>query len=124
MINEDDMGVLLELTFEHYDIRYPHGTQVSIRCPVHDDSQASATANMAKGLWHCLACGAGGTAVHLIAHREGLEISDAYRYAEGLLDRSGRAVSTGSAWIPGGRVSGRKRNRSSGGKYRPSWLDS
>lgn len=37
------------------------GREIAFRCPVHDDHQASASVNPAKGLWVCYACGARGT---------------------------------------------------------------
>ena len=123
MIDEDAMGILLELTFDHYDVSYAHSGQVSIKCPVHDDRQASATANMGRGLWHCLACGQGGNAIQLIQTLENLEFKDALEFAKGLLDRSGREIPRGSDWVPRRSVPKRKRNRSSGSGYRPSWLD-
>lgn len=36
------------------------GTERSFNCPVHDDSRASASVNVAKGVWTCYACGAKG----------------------------------------------------------------
>ena len=123
MLDEEAMGVLLEVTFEHYDVQFAHSGQVSIKCPVHDDRQASATAHLGRGLWHCLACGEGGNAVQLIQQLENMEFQDAVRFAERLLDRSGREISTGSDWVPSRRVPKRKGNKSGGSGYRPSWLD-
>lgn len=36
------------------------GTERPFRCPVHDDTNASASVNVVKGLWCCYACGASG----------------------------------------------------------------
>jgi DNA primase len=38
------------------------GIERSFCCPVHDDSNASASINVAKGVWYCYACHAHGTA--------------------------------------------------------------
>lgn len=37
------------------------GIERPFRCPVHDDSQASASVNVLKGVWYCHACFASGT---------------------------------------------------------------
>ena len=37
------------------------GVERPCRCPVHDDSQASASVNVLKGVWYCHACFASGT---------------------------------------------------------------
>jgi len=37
------------------------GTERPFCCPVHDDSNASASLNVAKGVWYCHACKASGT---------------------------------------------------------------
>ena len=37
------------------------GVERPCRCPVHDDSQASASVNVIKGVWYCHACFASGT---------------------------------------------------------------
>ncbi|CAB4194584.1 Bacterial DnaG primase, TOPRIM domain [uncultured Caudovirales phage] len=37
------------------------GTERSFCCPVHDDSNASASVNVVKGVWYCYACHAKGT---------------------------------------------------------------
>lgn len=36
------------------------GTERSFRCPVHDDTHASASVNVNKGVWYCFSCGAKG----------------------------------------------------------------
>lgn len=36
------------------------GVERSFRCDVHDDSNASASVNVVKGVWYCYACGASG----------------------------------------------------------------
>jgi hypothetical protein len=40
-----------------------------MRCPLpdHDDSEASASVNWVKGLWHCMGCGEGGTLKKLLS---------------------------------------------------------
>ena len=117
-------ALLLELVFDKYEVAYlPTATEQSIKCPVHDDRNPSASANLETGVWVCYTCGSSGNAIHIVQELEGLSAEDAYDYCEELLDGSGREVSGGSDWIPSRRVSKRKRNRKSGGGYRPSWMD-
>lgn len=60
----------------HYGIT-PHGTedQVKIICPFHDDHKPSCGVNLAKHVYNCFACDAGGNALDFIAHMEGLDLS-------------------------------------------------
>ena len=124
-LRDDEVkALLLELVFDKYDVQYiPNVTQQSIKCPVHDDRVASASANMADGLWVCYTCGAAGTGVHIVQELEEMSYEDAYEYCEGLLDGCGREVSGESDWIPSRKVPKRKRNKLGGGGYRPSWMD-
>lgn len=55
------------------------GRERSFRCPVHGDQHASASVNVAKGVWICYTCGAHGTTSEII------ESSD-YEFGQGLLD--------------------------------------
>jgi DNA primase len=67
MSKEDELLAVLK----HYDIDEPRSGQRKMRCPVHDDSNPSATVNREKGLWHCFACGAGGDGIALLQANEG-----------------------------------------------------
>ena len=46
------------------------GRERPFRCPVHDDHQASASVNVAKGLWVCYACGAKGTTAGVVEQED------------------------------------------------------
>lgn len=57
---------------EHYGAEaVPDGTNRAIRCPFHDDRQASGSVDTYKELFNCHACGMAGTAVTLIMKQEG-----------------------------------------------------
>jgi DNA primase len=59
-----------------------------MRCPFHDDKQASASVNLAKGAFRCHGCDAKGDAIGLIKTREGLDYQGAIQFAEEILGRS------------------------------------
>jgi len=52
-----------------------------------------------KGVFHCFACGASGTAVKLVQMMEGCDLADALRRAEQILDAAGVEIKQ-----PAGRV--------------------
>lgn len=51
------------------------GRERAFRCPVHDDRHASASVNVAKGLWVCYSCGAKGT-VDSVIESEGVRFGE------------------------------------------------
>lgn len=53
-----------------------------VRCPFHDDRNASAGVNLDKNAFACHACGMKGDAISLIKKREGLDFNDAIRFAQ------------------------------------------
>lgn len=53
-----------------------------VKCPYHDDRQASASVNLEKGAFRCHGCGVKGTAVALVMNQEGLNFQDAVRRTE------------------------------------------
>ena len=58
----------------HYGIESKgRGKQVKIICPFHDDHKPSCGVNVAKQVYNCFACGAGGNALDFVAHMEGLD---------------------------------------------------
>lgn len=73
----EDLEQQLIAVFSHYDLPEPRYGEHPFKCPVHDDAHASASVNRDKGLWHCHACGAGGSAVNLIMAREQIEYPQA-----------------------------------------------
>jgi DNA primase len=123
VLQDDDKSTLLELAFEHYGLNYPTSLgEKSIKCPVHDDSNASASVNTMTGLWTCFACQQGGDAYTLIMEREQIGYRDAATFAENLLNNSSREVHRGTDRKPSTGVSRGKRNKSGSSTYRPSWL--
>lgn len=58
----------------HYGLESKgRGKQVKIVCPFHDDHKPSCGVNLAKQVYNCFACGAGGNALDFVAHMEGLD---------------------------------------------------
>ena len=64
--------------------------------PDHDDAHPSASLNLGKGLFNCLACGEGGSVVDLLMLVEGIELREAIQRAEKMDARHGGEV------LPGG----------------------
>jgi DNA primase catalytic core len=46
-------------------------------CPFHDDTKPSLVVTPAKGLFHCMACGAAGNVIQFVAKKEGIEEREA-----------------------------------------------
>jgi DNA primase len=122
--NHEVKAELLEVAWDHYGLDFPKrvGEAVTL-CPVHEESHPSCSVDTLEGVWHCHACGAGGDVYTLIQLREGVNFTDASTIAEEILNRSGRALHESTGRVSSRRVSRRKGNRSSVGKYRPSWMD-
>ena len=97
----------------HYgaNIRQRHG-QVNLKCPFHDDTHQSGSANLDKNIFICFACGVQGNSLQLIAQREGINIREAKRYAEGFTGTSSREVR--GKHLSGSRLP-RKSGNTSGG---------
>ena len=55
------------------------GYQGSARCPFHDDTRPSFSANAELGVYLCHACGAKGNLVTFEAHRTGCDTRTAWR---------------------------------------------
>jgi hypothetical protein len=53
----------------------PHREENAIKCPLHDDTHASASVNLRKGVWNCQGCGKGGS-LEILARFLGGEISN------------------------------------------------
>lgn len=66
----------------------PNREENPIRCPLHDDSRASASVNLRKGVWNCQGCGEGGGILYLAQLLGGeLDRSDIIvSQAQGLLE--------------------------------------
>ena len=102
------LEAMLVAVFDHYDLPEPGWGERSTRCPVHDESNPSASVNRGKGLVHCHACGFGGTAANIVMARENVD----YHAALALIAGMGVAVTTsappprrtqprrGGRWVP------------------------
>lgn len=68
--------LIFQNVLSHYGIT-AHGTgdQIKIICPFHDDHKPSCGVNLAKHVYNCFSCDAGGNALDFIAHIEGLDPS-------------------------------------------------
>ncbi len=73
-----------------------HGTEKwAMRCPFHDDAEASLVITPARNLWHCFGCDKGGSAIDFVALADGITTGAAIRLlaeASGGLIRPGAAV--------------------------------
>lgn len=89
---------------EHYGARVPkrHGW-FSMKCPFHDDTHNSASANTDEGVFCCFACQVKGDGFALIMNKEGVEFREALSIAERILNASGEVLpqrTTRSGGIP------------------------
>ena len=98
----------------HYgaDIRRNHG-QVNLRCPFHNDTHQSGTANLDSNIFICFACGVQGNSLQIICQREGGSIRDAKEFAE-------RIAGEGNGKVPGKHLSGRSLPKKQGYSNRNS----
>jgi DNA primase len=88
----------MEQVLEYYAVDY-NGSKTgnqSFRCPVHEDSHASASLNLDEGVFHCHACGAGGSGYDLIMAKEGIDFASARQFAENIVGVSGERVRAGA----------------------------
>jgi DNA primase catalytic core len=71
----------------------PHGAKDFIgRCPFHEDkTNPNFIVSPAKGLFHCMACGAAGNAIQFVERHDGLS---SFRHAFELLNQGGAAAFT------------------------------
>ncbi len=97
---------------KHYGAdRVPEGRGWrAMRCPFHDDTNASASVNNGEA-FHCHACGVSGDALKIIMEQESCDFPTALKLAEDMdtdykpeekHTRSGRPVKT-RRWSPPGR---------------------
>jgi len=73
----------------HYgaDVRRNHG-QTNIKCPFHDDTHQSGSANLDLNIFICFACGIQGNSLQIIARQERVNINEAKRIAERIVGQS------------------------------------
>ena len=102
--DKPSIGAILE----HYGARVPtrHGW-FSMKCPFHEDSHASASANTEENAFCCFACQMKGDGFAIIMAKEGVKFNEAINIAKGILNARGEVLPQRVA--RGGRLSRRTR---------------
>jgi DNA primase len=90
-MDADNLEEVMLSVLDYYDIPVRGTGERTVKCPVHDDTVASASVNVGKGLFHCHACGAGGTAINIVMEREHLTYHDAVKFTE---EKIGKKINT------------------------------
>jgi DNA primase len=75
---------------QHYgvtNIRESHGWQ-KMKCPIHEDSHASAGVNIEENIFTCHGCGVKGDTYKLIMEKEGVNFNEAINLAETITGKS------------------------------------
>jgi len=83
MINLPDFksikrGVKLEIVLRHYHVKLRRSGKDQYRgcCPIHrGDGRDAFHVNLARNIFHCFSCGAGGTVLDFIAAMDGCSYS-------------------------------------------------
>ena len=109
---DNDLPSIREVLL-HYgaNLRQEHG-QVNLKCPFHSDTHQSGSANLNDNIFICFACGVQGNSLQIISQREGVNIREAKRIAEGITGQSDNQVR--GKHLSGGRLP-KKQGHSSGG---------
>ena len=85
-----DEGLIVK-TLEHYGADLNRTATVGwrpLKCPFHEDRNASASVNLNLGGFRCHACGVSGDALKIVMEQEGLGYTDAVKFAEEVLGTS------------------------------------
>lgn len=83
------------------------GAERMILCPFHDDRSPSCSINLDRKVFHCFACGAGGSILDFLARMESCSIADAARLLTGWCAQSDASpASPGAQRLRSERVSG------------------
>ena len=119
-------GVSLESLLRHYgvELRRSGPDQYRGRCPIHGGEGRDAFhVNLARNIFHCFACGAGGTVLDFVAAMEGCTLREA---AEKLQARAIPLNEPATSFAPEGTGYGKKEAtftagvRAEGHRQRPS----
>jgi DNA primase len=91
-INDDDVvavrerSPIAEVIGEHVQLRNAGGGNLKGLCPFHDEKSPSLSVSVARNLFHCFGCGAGGDVIRFVERIEHLSFTEA---VERLAARSG-----------------------------------
>lgn len=80
-VNDLDLSIAVVLNHHGWSGAPRGNGWEPIRCPYHDDTNASASVHLEKGAFKCHACDISGDAIKLIMHYEGVSFTDAVRMA-------------------------------------------
>lgn len=82
--------------FAHYGIDVStRAGWAKVKCPIHDDTHASAGINLDEQQWHCFTCDIHGDVYTLIMAKEKVGFRDAVKFGETNLNGSMRQVYAG-----------------------------
>lgn len=83
----------LQAVLEHYDVDVPGRTGwAKIKCPIHDDTHASAACNLDEQAFACFTCDVKGDVYTLIMAKEKVGFKDAVKLGESHAHGSVRPV--------------------------------
>lgn len=94
-----DATDIVRLIGEYVNLR-PAGREFKGLCPFHDDTRPSMSVVPHKGIFHCFACGTGGSAIRFVQLHQHVEFREALRF---LADRAGIEL---TPWRPAPRAEG------------------
>lgn len=102
MINRPDFksikrGVKLEFVLRHYHVKLRRSGKDQYRgcCPIHrGDGRDAFHVNLARNIFHCFACGTGGTVLDFVAAMERCSLFEAAQKLQGLTYSSDTPIST------------------------------
>ena len=109
---ENDLPDIVAV-LQHYGAKLRMTTgQVSVKCPFHPDSHASASFNTRENIFNCFACGMCGNSLQIIAKKEGVDIREARSIANGITGVCDSEVR--GKHLSGGRLPSKSRNNKGG----------
>jgi DNA primase len=102
MINRLDFksikrGITMESVLRHYQVELRRSGKDQYRggCPIHrGDGRGAFHVNLARNVFHCFACGAGGTVLDFVAAMEGCSLFDAAQRLQSMMSPSPPLAST------------------------------
>jgi DNA primase len=88
----DANAIPIDLIVQHYAGEVKYGSNLSVKCCMHDDSRRSAVIDTYNNLYYCHTCGKGGSAVDVVMANEEMGFKDALNYAVEIVERGGGKV--------------------------------